>query len=78
MRSGTILESRKRGGVIFKIDFEKAYDSINWDFVEDILEKKGFDQQLRQWIMSIVSGGKVCININGENDSYFTTHRGIR
>ena len=64
--------------MIFKIDFEKAYDSINWDFVEDILEKKGFDQQLRQWIMSTVSGGKVCININGENDSYFTTHRGLR
>ena len=72
-----ILEFGKNG-VIFKIDFEKAYDSIHWDFVEDILGKKGFDQQLRQWIMGYVRGGKVCININGENGSYSTTHRGLR
>ena len=28
--------------------------------------------------MSTVRGGKVCIDINGENGSYFTTHRGLR
>jgi hypothetical protein len=36
------LKSGEKQGVIFKIDFEKAYDSVRWDFVEEIFTKKGF------------------------------------
>ena len=31
---------RKKRGVIFKVDFEKAYDHVNWDFLNLVLEKK--------------------------------------
>jgi mannosylglycoprotein endo-beta-mannosidase len=48
------LKRKKLKGVILKIDFEKAYDSIRWDFVEEVLEKKGFDNKLKKWIMSSV------------------------
>lgn len=34
----------KRPGLVFKIDFEKAYDHINWDFLDFVLEAKGFEQ----------------------------------
>ena len=64
--------------VILKLDFEKAYDSISWDFVEEMMTSKGFYQKLRDWIMSSVRGGRVCININGQNGPYFKTHRGLR
>jgi hypothetical protein len=72
------LKKQKRTGVIFKIDFEKAYDSIRWEFVEEVLAKKGFDNKLREWVMSTVRGGKVSVNINGGNGPYFKTHRGLR
>ncbi|KAL5543460.1 hypothetical protein UlMin_007244 [Ulmus minor] len=38
-----VEDYRKRGerGVIFKVDFEKAYDHVNWDFLDFVLEKKG-------------------------------------
>jgi hypothetical protein len=29
-------------GVLFKIDFKKAYDKVRWDFVQEVLEGKGF------------------------------------
>jgi hypothetical protein len=32
---------RKQQGVILKIDFEKAYDKFNWDFLLDCCRKKG-------------------------------------
>ena len=51
------LSSQKLEGVILKLDFEKAYDSISWDFVEEILCRKGFGDKLRNWIMSTVRGG---------------------
>ena len=69
------LQTKKMEGVILKIDFEKAYDSISWDFVEEMMTSKGFYQKLRDWIMSSVRGGRVCININGQNGPYFKTQR---
>ena len=50
------LQTHKEEGVIFKIDFEKAYDIISWDFVEEIMTAKGFDKKLRDWIMSLSRG----------------------
>ena len=41
------LGSQKLEGVILKLDFEKAYDSISWDFVEEILCRKHFGDKLR-------------------------------
>ena len=38
---------RKKKGVIFKVDFEKAYDHVNWDFLDLVLEKKGFGVRWR-------------------------------
>ena len=39
-----IVDEKKRSLeeiVIFKIDFEKAYDHVSWDFLDHVLEKKG-------------------------------------
>ena len=33
--------TKKTEGVVFKIDFEKAYKHVNWNFVDEVLEKKG-------------------------------------
>ena len=51
------LSQKKLKGVVMKIDFEKAYDSINWNFVEGVLIRKGFSPKLTEWIMSTVRGG---------------------
>lgn len=40
--------------------------------------RKGFNNKLRGWIMKTIKGGKVCVNINGENNPYFKTYRGLR
>ncbi|RVX06486.1 Transposon TX1 uncharacterized 149 kDa protein [Vitis vinifera] len=45
-----IVDERRRSGeegVVFKIDFEKAYDHVKWDFLDHVLEKKGI-KGLRQ------------------------------
>nr|GEX59200.1 RNA-directed DNA polymerase, eukaryota [Tanacetum cinerariifolium] len=35
--------SKKKQVMIFKVDFEKAYDSVRWDYLDDVLKKFGFD-----------------------------------
>jgi hypothetical protein len=44
--------------VIFKIDFEKTYNRVRWDFVEEVLTQKGVCPQLKRWIMDTIIGGK--------------------
>ena len=74
----TWFEKKETKGVIFKIDFETAYDSVKWSFLEELVVRKDFDQQVISWIMSTVTDGSVCINVNGENEPYFKTHRRLR
>lgn len=41
---------RKKKCFIFKIDFEKAYDSVNWDFLDEMMALLHFDPTWRRWI----------------------------
>jgi hypothetical protein len=36
------LKTRIESGIVIKLDFEKAYDKIQWSFLEEILIKKRF------------------------------------
>ena len=51
------LHRRKLDGVIFKIDFEKAYDKVNWAFLQQTLRMKGFAAQWCEWIARFIQGG---------------------
>jgi hypothetical protein len=63
-------------GVLFKVDFEKAYDNMNWDFLYNVMLKKGFSHNCNDLVISIMTSGKV--KINDQLGSYFATNRGVR
>ncbi|GJU06174.1 RNA-directed DNA polymerase, eukaryota, reverse transcriptase zinc-binding domain protein, partial [Tanacetum coccineum] len=64
--------------VAFKIDLQKAYDTIKWDFLRVVLEQFGFPKKMVKWIMVCVSTTKFSININEEREGYFSGGRGLR
>jgi hypothetical protein len=68
----------KEPGVLFKLDFEKTYDRVNWDFLLDVLHLRGFGDRFISWISLLLKSGKSCININGELGAYFQCKRGLR
>jgi hypothetical protein len=37
---------KKKTGVLFKVDFEKAYDNVNWALLYNVMVKKGFHTRL--------------------------------
>ncbi|GJS59198.1 RNA-directed DNA polymerase, eukaryota, reverse transcriptase zinc-binding domain protein [Tanacetum coccineum] len=64
--------------VAFKIDIQKAYDTVNWEFLEKILGGFGFHGLMIKWIMQCVTTDAFTLNINGERIGYFKGGRGLR
>ena len=75
-----VEEYRKRGkpGVVFKIDFEKAYDCVEWGFLDFVLQKKGFGSVWRKWIRGCLSTVSFSVFINGRPRGKFRGSRGLR
>ncbi|RVX07515.1 putative mitochondrial protein [Vitis vinifera] len=68
-----------RGGrVVFKIDFEKAYDHVKWDFLDHVLEKKGFSSKWRKWMRGCLSSVSYAILVNGNAKGWVKASRGLR
>ena len=41
---------RKKELLLFKVDFEKAYDSTDWGYLQEVMLKMGFRTLWRKWI----------------------------
>jgi hypothetical protein len=72
------LRIKKQGGILLKLDFEKAYDRVNWEFLTEVLSCKGFDEGYIYQIIQLVSGGQTAICINGVVGPFFRNKRGVR
>nr|GEY24491.1 RNA-directed DNA polymerase, eukaryota [Tanacetum cinerariifolium] len=71
------LEAKKKETMIFKVDFEKAFDSVRWDFLEDILKNFGFGSHWCDWIVSCLKSSKGLVIVNGSPTSEFQFYKGI-
>ncbi|GMI92896.1 hypothetical protein HRI_002958900 [Hibiscus trionum] len=68
----------KKEAVVFKADFKKAYDSVDWKFLDMILMKMGFGQRWRSWMFMCISTAKISILINGLPSKPFRIRKGLR
>lgn len=59
------MRRKKSKGIIFKVDFKKDYDIVDWSFLVWVLRRKGFDDRWRSWIKSCVSSASVFVLVNG-------------
>jgi hypothetical protein len=56
----------------------KAYDRVDWVFLEGVLAKLGFHSTWIQWVMACVTSVRFSIRFNGHMLDPFTPSRGIR
>ncbi|XP_074271092.1 secreted RxLR effector protein 78-like [Silene latifolia] len=64
--------------IMLKIDLQKAYDSVEWEFLKRMLECLGFPVSLTNLIMECVSSTSYSLAVNGETFGYFQGKRGLR
>ncbi|GKA88918.1 RNA-directed DNA polymerase, eukaryota [Tanacetum coccineum] len=69
---------KKQQTLVFKVDFAKAYDSIKWDYLDDVLAAFGFGSKWRSWIKGSLSNGMASILVNGSATAEFQFIRGLK
>lgn len=63
---------------MFKIDFEKAYDRVNWNCLFKVLHLMGFSDKWISWVRFCVQTAGFSVLINGTPCGYFGSSRGLR
>nr|GEV38670.1 RNA-directed DNA polymerase, eukaryota, reverse transcriptase zinc-binding domain protein [Tanacetum cinerariifolium] len=71
-------KSKKKETMIFKVDLEKAYDSVRWDYLDDVLNKFGFGSKWRVWIHNCLNSSKGSILVNGSPTGEFHFQKGLK
>jgi hypothetical protein len=62
----------KEPGILCKMDVEKAYDYVNWDFLLYLLKRCGFGAKWCSWISYCISSARFSILVNGSPEGFLT------
>lgn len=65
----------KNGGMVAKIDLEKAYDRIDWNFLKEVLAKVGFSESLTNLIHFCISSIEISTLWNDKRLLAFSASR---
>ncbi|GKA75926.1 RNA-directed DNA polymerase, eukaryota [Tanacetum coccineum] len=71
-------KAKKKQSMIFKVDFEKAFDYVRWDFLDDALKNFRFGDRWHSWIQSCLRSLRGSILINGSPTMEFQFHKGLK
>jgi hypothetical protein len=71
-------EESNQNLVLLLLDFEKAFDRIEWNFLFEALAKLGFCPQWIRWVRSLYRSATSAIKLNGVEGSTFPLARSVR
>ena len=72
------LETSNKSGMLLLLDFEKAFDSIEWDYLNHVLRAYGFGSQFIKWFNILYKNASSCIVNNGHFSDFFLLGRSCR
>lgn len=64
--------------LLFKLDISKAFDSVSWEYLLELLTARGFSQRWRDWIALILASSSSMVLLNGILGPKFHHERGLR
>ena len=65
-------------GIIAFLDFEKAFDTIQWSVIYDALKQFNVGPNFIAWVHTIYNESEACVTNNGFSSKFFILERGVR
>lgn len=62
---------------MFIVEFDKAFDSLNWGYLDSIMEQMEFGRICRMWIKGCLSSNRASILVNSSPTKEFEIKRGV-
>ena len=72
------LDKNNLPGMLLCLDFEKAFDSLDWTFLFKVLRTYGFGNDICRWIQTFYTNIKSTVIVNGGPSDWFEIQRGCR
>ncbi|XP_071740186.1 uncharacterized protein [Rutidosis leptorrhynchoides] len=72
------LKNNRLKSLVFKVNFKKAFDSLNWDFLDKMMALMGFGNKWPNWISSCLKSASISVLVNGSPTKEFKLERGVR
>ena len=73
-----LCKQRHRPGLLLLHDGEKAYDTVQWDWLQEVLESMGFPPSFRQIVQLMVTDLTSCVKVNGVLSDPFDMWNGVK
>ncbi|KAE8729397.1 hypothetical protein F3Y22_tig00003715pilonHSYRG00041 [Hibiscus syriacus] len=65
-------------GVVLKVDFHRAYDSVEWPILFRAMSEMGFGNRWSSWILQCLSSASISVLVNGSPSEEFPMAKGLR
>ena len=65
-------------GILCKLDIEKVYDKVDWNFILTVMQKMDFGEKWIRWIKWCISTANFSVLVNGTPTGFFQSSKGLR
>ncbi|KAM0891589.1 hypothetical protein ACQ4PT_026301 [Festuca glaucescens] len=72
------INMRRQTGVLLKLDLARAFDSISWSFLFEVLRRMGFGERFLKWIALLLYTANTRVMVNGVPGDRIYHGRGLR
>lgn len=73
-----LWKKKRQKGILLKLDFQRAYDNLSWNFLFDMLDRFGLPSKWCLWQKDCLHSTSVSVLVNGSPTGEFTMEKGLR
>lgn len=74
----TFYHKNKFPVILYKVDFKKVFNTVDWCFMINLLIERGFPPRWLSTIMEILRTSKSAVKVNGNQTNFFSHKRGLQ
>ncbi|KAM0866517.1 hypothetical protein ACQ4PT_042555 [Festuca glaucescens] len=72
------INQQRQTGVLLKLDLTRAFDSISWSFLFEVLRRMGFGERFLKWVSLLLNTANTKVLVNGVPGQRIVHVRGLR